>query len=652
MATPISLLLLEDNSADAYSLIETLEESPDQPWQITHAMHLSHALEQIRHTRFDVALLDLSLPDSEGLETLSHIRAIAPHIPLIVLTGLDDQQLALQALAQGAQDYLVKGRISPEMLVRVMRYAIERGRILRQLQAEVQERQRSEQVLRSIVEGTVSVTGEDFFRSLVRAIAQALEVRYAMVSGCIDTPPTRVRTFAFWQDNDFGENIEYDLLGTPCETVFSQQGCQYYPANLQALFPLEEDLVEMQVQSYAGIALMSSDHQILGHLAVLHDHVLENEPRDTAILEIFAARAAAEIERQRSEEALRVSREKFSMAFRSSPSAITLSTLHDGQYIEVNASALKMWGYSEAEMMGSSALDLGIWVHPEQRSLLTQQMQEQGRISNLEIEFRRKSGELFLGLVSAEVIELQHQPCLLAVTTDITLLKQASQALERLAEIGELASMVVHEIRNPLTTMLMGLNAFRRLDLSPQFQEYLSLSLEEGDRLQRLLNQILLYAKPQTLDLKELELTEWIAELLPTLKNMPAAKSKSLVFEPSPTQIKLLADQDKLKQVFINLITNAYEAVDANSIITLKVSTANSNQVCIQIHNGGDPIPEEVLAELTKPFVTTKPNGNGLGLAIVKKITEAHKGTLQIESLELKGTTVNILLPLSLSTGL
>ena len=90
------------------------------------------------------------------------------------------------------------------VLVELMIVAIDR------LQAEILEREKSEQILRSIVEGTVAVTGVDFFRSLVRSLAQALDVRYAFISECMNAPPTRVHSFAFWQGDEFGEEFEYD----------------------------------------------------------------------------------------------------------------------------------------------------------------------------------------------------------------------------------------------------------------------------------------------------------------------------------------------------------------------------------------------------------------------------------------------------------
>lgn len=352
-------------------------------------------------------------------------------------------------------------------------------------------------------------------------------------------------------------------------------------------------------------------------------------------------------ERKQAEEALRISEMKFATAFHSSPDAITISTLKDGRYIEVNDSCLRMLGYSREEMVGCSVFDLGVWEKPEDRDTMKQRLQEQGRVKNLEIRLRRKSGETFPALFSAEVIELEAEPCLLAVVADITMLKQAEEAMERLAEIGELAAMIVHEVRNPLTTISMGLNAFTRLQLPERFQEYLSLSLDEADRLQRLLNQILLYSKQQTLQRSRLELNQFVSQTLNAIKTIPAASEKHLELISVPNPVEVLADCDKLKQVLINLVTNACEAVSAGETVIVRIQDMGHHQVCIQVHNGGTPIPEEILPKLTKPFFTTKAGGTGLGLAIVRRIIEAHEGEFKIESSAATGTIVEVRLPLA-----
>jgi signal transduction histidine kinase len=106
-------------------------------------------------------------------------------------------------------------------------------------------------------------------------------------------------------------------------------------------------------------------------------------------------------------------------------------------------------------------------------------------------------------------------------------------------------------------------------------------------------------------------------------------------------------DRDKLKQVFINLVTNAQEACDPGSVVTWMVYPPAEGKVTVSVHNQGAPIPPEVLPQITQPFFTTKPSGNGLGLAITKRIVEAHQGHLAIASSAELGTEVTVILPLA-----
>ena len=216
---------------------------------------------------------------------------------------------------------------------------------------------------------------------------------------------------------------------------------------------------------------------------------------------------------------------------------------------------------------------------------------------------------------------------------------------ERLAAIGEFAATIVHEIRNPLTTIMMGLNYFKRVDLSGPAQERLELAVGEASRLERLLSEILLYSKPQVLQLTELDINEFITEMLDLLSSMPEAQGRQVKFAPATTGAKVLADRDKLKQVFINIVRNACEAVAEGETVTLAVNNCiNPEQVCIQIHNFGNPIQPDILPKLTEPFYTTK-SSTGLGLAIVKRIMEAHGGELSIQSTAESGTTLSVRLP-------
>jgi PAS domain S-box-containing protein len=126
MQQPLSVLLIEDNPGDARLIREMLADVPAGRVRLQHAERLAAGLERLDSA--DVVLLDLSLPDSHGLETFQRLRDAAPRVPVVVLTGLDDETVAVRAVQEGAQDYLPKGQVDGQLLVRSMRYAIERKR--------------------------------------------------------------------------------------------------------------------------------------------------------------------------------------------------------------------------------------------------------------------------------------------------------------------------------------------------------------------------------------------------------------------------------------------------------------------------------------------------------------------------------------------
>ncbi|NET53534.1 MAG: GAF domain-containing protein, partial [Merismopedia sp. SIO2A8] len=229
-------------------------------------------------------------------------------------------------------------------------------------------------------------------------------------------------------------------------------------------------------------------------------------------------------------------------------------------------------------------------------------------------------------------------------------LKEAQAQLierERLAAIGEFAAMIVHEIRNPMTTIMMGLKALTKLTLCDRDQTRLRLALEESNRLQKLLKEILLYAKPQLLQLEQMELNSFLEELLANLCQMPEAQRRHIKFIPLQPTVTIMGDKDKLKQVLVNLVGNACEAIAPGEVVTCTLALENEPDcVCLTVHNGGVPIPAEVLPKITQPFCSTKPEGTGLGLAIVKRIIEAHQGNLSIESDSEQGTIISITLPI------
>ncbi|PSB13646.1 histidine kinase, partial [filamentous cyanobacterium CCP2] len=349
-------------------------------------------------------------------------------------------------------------------------------------------------------------------------------------------------------------------------------------------------------------------------------------------------------ERRRAEAALRQSEARF-RALVENAADVFLVINPEGQVVNANQRACDVLGYTRDELLQLTIADIDAKHLPHEIVQLRQQFTV-GETYRVESVHRRKDGTTFPIEASICLFEADDSWLELALVRDITERKKAEQAQARLAEIGELAAMIVHEVRNPLTTVLMGLNAFQRLELPDSAQQRLELALEEAERLKRLLNEILLYARPQSLQTTRLELNTLINGMLDAIRNLPAAKERQIQFSSMFPSVWVLGDDDKLKQVFINLIRNACEAINDGDIVTWRIEPGSIGcQVNISVHNNGKPIPSDILEKLGTPFFTTKPSGNGLGLAIVKQIVQAHSGEISIVSSAENGTIVSIQLP-------
>ena len=150
--SPICLLVVEDNEADATLLKHALAEAKEESFRFTHVETMAEAVRRLGQDSFDAVLLDLSLPDSRGVETVAQANAVAPHLPIVVMTGLEDEATAIEAVRRGAQDFLLKGHADGRLLARAIRYAIERK------QAEHQLKLLNETLEQRVAERTATAT--------------------------------------------------------------------------------------------------------------------------------------------------------------------------------------------------------------------------------------------------------------------------------------------------------------------------------------------------------------------------------------------------------------------------------------------------------------------------------------------------------------
>ncbi|MGE3536466.1 MAG: CHASE domain-containing protein [Candidatus Tectimicrobiota bacterium] len=188
---------------------------------------------------------------------------------------------------------------------RVRERTSELRQVNRQLMLELEERAKTAQLFRAVATGVSVLTGVPFLQSLVTHLAQALNVEYVFVGEVIDPPMERIRTTVVYAQGSMADNFAYDLRGTPCEQVVGKQLCSY-PRLVAEQFPEDTMLRDMRIQGYVGAPLFDSTGRALGLLVVLSQQPLQHVERTSVMLQIFAARAAAELDRLQAEQALQL----------------------------------------------------------------------------------------------------------------------------------------------------------------------------------------------------------------------------------------------------------------------------------------------------------------------------------------------------------
>ncbi len=372
-------------------------------------------------------------------------------------------------------------------------------------------------------------------------------------------------------------------------------------------------------------------------------------------------------ELRKMEQAIHDSEEKFAKAFRASPQVISISRVSDGVFKEVNESFCRVIGYSREEVIGHSSTELGVWVKTSDREDMVNRLRKYGRVSGQEYLFRTKSGEIRTMLWSADQIELEGEPCVLAVTIDITDYKRMeAQALEveNLKQVDklrtELLANVSHELRTPLasikgfTTMLMDYD--KRLS-SAEKREYLETIDKNADRLVELIEQLLEMSRLGVGMLPIHKTPTDIITLCQTVINEAHVRSPNHIFiSDLPLKLpKMDIDYRRVRQVLDHIINNAVKYSNPGTEIALSVQKTN-NDILFTVTDHGVGIPKNDLPRVFDRMFHSRlgqkkgVDGAGLGLSICKRLIEAHGGKIWIESDEGIGTKCYFTLPLNIET--
>ena len=351
-------------------------------------------------------------------------------------------------------------------------------------------------------------------------------------------------------------------------------------------------------------------------------------------------------DRVRAEAALRESERRFAQAFDANPLPMTITT-PDGRHLHVNAAALRHSGYTHEELMGRTDAELGFWVVPEDRDRLLRTMETEGRVRDLEVAFRTKSGESRNLLVNSERIIYGGEPAVLNVSLDITERKQLeAQADVRREEAETLArakdeflAMLGHELRNPLGAITNALVVLNGLVTGDRAGRAIDIIDRQTAHLSRLVDDLLDVARVTSgkieLRSEALDLRALAERSLDTLADAARTGNHQMEIHGEPVWVH--GDPARLEQAIRNLLDNALKYTPAGGRVRLTVERAGAHAV-LRVADTGAGIRADLLGRIFDLFVQEPQaldrarGGLGLGLTLVKRLVELHGGSVSATS--------------------
>jgi PAS domain S-box-containing protein len=657
MITVLNILLVEDNPSDIRLLQEILREVGTTQYQITSAMTLAAAIDCLSigdSVPFDIILLDLSLPDSRDMASFLNLRRQAPHIPIVVLTGLDDETLAISAMQQGAQDYLVKGQVDRNLLRRSIRYAIERERaetalrqakielelrvierthdlqqINHQLELELHERQRAEvalQISRSRFAGILEIASD------------------AIIA--IDDRQT-ITLFNQGAEQIFGYSAA-EAIGRSLNLLLPQRFAASYRQHIQK-FGADPSRHMGTRRQVVGTRCNGSEFPAEASISYLD---LGQERVYTIILRDVT-------ERQQTENDLRDALQKLTFHFENSPVA-TIEWNREFRVARWSAAAEKIFGWSSAAVLGKSPNEWKFIV-PEDAERIEQVMNRllvgvERQNLTVNRNYHQNGKVVDCEWYNSVLLDDSGQmESVFSLVLDVTERHQ----VERMKD--EFISIVSHELRTPLTSIYGSLSMLTSGLLDPQSakgKRLLTIAVDSTDRLMRLVNDILDIERIESGKVTMVKAVWMVSELMGKAIDIiqPLADQAGIHLIVSDLGGQVWVDADRLIQTFTNLLSNAIKFSPPDSTVWF-TSTKQGGRLLFQVRDRGRGIPAEKLDLIFERFqqvdVSDSRNneGTGLGLAICRTIIQQHGGQIWVESVVGEGSTFSFSLPRSPSAS-
>jgi len=456
------------------------------------------------------------------------------------------------------------------------------------------------------------------------------------------------------------------LESIPTALVITHKGyIQYINSHARQLLGFKDDevigeksLFEYIEPTYHNVTKKAIEFLRRGHeLGVIEQKWLR-ENKHTIDVEVKAApiRIKEEVlecfvldnitSRKNFQEILKRSRERYQRIVQNSID--TIAVIYKNKWVFINDSGVKMFGAENyTEMLGK---DIYSFLHKENHDQVKEYIrlvEQQSEVGISQQSWYTVNGkQIFTELVCIPTTYFG-ESAVQVIIRDISDRKQAEQLMiksEKLSIAGQLAAGIAHEIRNPLTS-IKGFLQLIKSTYQTKFQ-YFDIIFSELNRIELILSELLVLAKPTAINYKQLELMALLQDVVTLLDSQAKLHSIQIFMESSFDTIFIKGDENQIKQVFINLLKNSIDAMPTGGRIEISLSVLD-DQVIIHFKDEGCGIPSSIINRIGEPFYTTKEKGTGLGLMISYNIIENHEGSICVESQVGNGTTFTIYLPLS-----
>lgn len=675
----LNVLLIEDNDEHATIISRHLKRVEGAQISLARASTLADGLKLLDSHSFDALLLDLRLPDSDIDQTLSRTLAHASELSIIVLSTIEERALARKALHEGAQDYLCKVDLTPELLFRAIEHAIERQSI----EKKIRESVRLEQALfnlsqESLVEKKIPL----LLNKAVIIVAQALQVEIVQVLELNSKDKLFLLVAGVgWRDGLVGKATLSTATNSEASYILEINKANINRAskNLDPIvvnhFPTETRFLQNQ---------LLKDYQILsGMSVVIHSKDL-SEPYgilgaytrtkrtfnkdEVQFLQSVANVLAAAILRMQLENALIIREELYRLTTDSIPQ-IVWSCLADGNSDFYN----KRW--YEFTGVSSGTAWLGSWkklLHPDDQERVWKywlHCLKTGEPYESEFRLKHYSGEYrwILGRAIPVKNELGEIIRWMGTCTDIHEKKQVEEALKHSTEELALAvqvrdeflSIASHELKTPVTSLKLQIEMTRRAVIpeeskapSPEkLAKVLDVSKVQVKRLTTLIEDLLdvsrIGAGKLSLHFEEVNITALVHQTIELFKEI-SEKSGCLIHFKFERPVYCVCDSFRMEQVIVNLISNACK-YGLGRPVQVSVSQER-NFARIEVQDFGLGIPDEKIEKVFERFERAisyhKISGLGLGLYISRQIVRGHQGNIYVKSKLDQGSTFIVEIPL------